>query len=97
MASTATTSDRSACGATTVHQSEIHGAVLKMAFGKTKNSRHILLGIIESKDLQRRYGMHESELRELAEQHHLPVQFSTLVGMYIHRRCLPWWDAAARK
>jgi hypothetical protein len=68
-----------------------------MALGKSKAVWHIPQTIIESKDLQKRLGLDENALRELAARHKLPFQFSALVGMYVHRRFLPWWDAAARK
>ena len=64
---------------------------------KRSETPRIASHIIEGRDLQRRLGMSERELCELAQRHKLPFSFSALAGLFIMARDLPQWEAAARK
>jgi hypothetical protein len=64
---------------------------------KRSETPRIASNVIEARELGRRLGLSEGGLRELAARHKLPFSFSALTGLYIHRRDLPQWEAAARR
>src|SRR5262249_26000920 len=75
----------------------LNGGIMSKRVKKRSETPRIASHIIEGRDLQRRLGMSERELRELAQRHKLPFSFSALAGLFIRARDLPQWEAAARK